>query len=147
MTADADADRFARIDGFRADEVDTKLFDRVLVNEALNQLHPSHRDVIRKAYYLGWTTGQIAADLNITEPLVKSQLHHALHTLRLSLIDPQVETKSVIAGVRHSSSSPTPWDESVCDDDLMNRSATCLRDHYGGKNIRLTEMTEGAGYG
>ena len=56
MTADADADRFARIDAFRADEVDTNLFDRVLVNEALNQLHPSHREVIRKAYYLGWTT-------------------------------------------------------------------------------------------
>ena len=93
MTADADADRLARIDAIRADEVDTKLFDRVLVNEALNQLHPSHREVIRKAYYLGWTTGQIAADLNVTEPLVKSQLHYALHTLRLSLIDPTLRER------------------------------------------------------
>ena len=31
VTADADADRFARIDAFRADEVDMNLFDRVLV--------------------------------------------------------------------------------------------------------------------
>ena len=97
MTADADADRFARIDGFRADEVDTKLFDRILVNEALNQLHPSHREVIRKAYYLGCTTGQIAADLNVTEPLVKSQLHYALHTLRLSLIDPTLRSRIMFA--------------------------------------------------
>ena len=73
--------------------MDTKLFDRVQVNEALNQLHPSHREVIRKAYYLGWTTGQIAADLNVTEPLVKSQLHYALHTLRLSLIDPTLRSR------------------------------------------------------
>ena len=97
MTADADADRFARMDSFRDDEVDTKLFDRVQVNKALNQLHPSHREVIRKAYYLGWTTGQIAADLNITEPLVKSQLHHALHTLRLSLIDPTLRPRIMFA--------------------------------------------------
>ena len=152
MTADADADRFARIDAIRADEVDTKLFDRVLVNEALNQLHPSHREVIRKAYYLGWTTGQIAADLNVTEPLVKSQLHYALHTLRLSLIDPTLRSRIMFARSSsdgpdsHSSSSPTPWDESV-GDDHMNRSVTCLRNHYGGKNIRMTEMTERAGNG
>jgi DNA-directed RNA polymerase specialized sigma24 family protein len=86
VTADTDGDRFARIDASRA-EVAHELFDRVLVSEALNQLHPSHREVIRKAYYLRWTTGQIAADLNVAEPVVKSRLHYALHTLRLTLID------------------------------------------------------------
>jgi RNA polymerase sigma-70 factor (ECF subfamily) len=51
-------------------------------------LQPLHREVIRKAQHLGWTTDQIAADLNIDEPVVKSQLHYALHTLRHLLIDP-----------------------------------------------------------
>jgi DNA-directed RNA polymerase specialized sigma24 family protein len=100
VTADTDADRFARTDACPADEVDTNLSDRELVNEAWKQLHPSHREVIRKAYYLGWTTGQIAADLNVTEPCVKSQLHYALHTLRLALSDPTLRSR--ISGGTHS---------------------------------------------
>jgi DNA-directed RNA polymerase specialized sigma24 family protein len=65
--------------------MDHKPFDRALVSEAFNQLHPLHREVLRKANRLGWTTGQIAADLNTTEPVVKSRLHYALHTLALTL--------------------------------------------------------------
>ena len=87
MTAHRDAGLLGRVDASRADEVD-KLFDRVQVSEAFNQLRPSHREVVRKAYYLGWTTGQIAADLNVTEAVVKSRLHYALCTLRFTLIDP-----------------------------------------------------------
>ena len=68
--------------------MDNKLFDPDLLSEAWNQLHPSHRELIRKAHHLGWTTGQIAADLNVTEPVVKSRLHYALRTLRFTLIDP-----------------------------------------------------------
>ena len=44
------------------DEVDTAL-DRLLLGEALAQLSEDHRAVIRRAYYQGWTTAQIAADL------------------------------------------------------------------------------------
>ena len=84
MTAQAEPGRLARIDASRADDVD-ELFDRLMVSDALNRLHPSHREVIRKAYYLGWTTDRIAADLNVTEPDVKSRLHYGLHALRLSL--------------------------------------------------------------
>src|ERR1700681_1773670 len=80
------APRPGRIDASRADEVDT-LFDRVLVGEAVKQLSPSHREVIRKAHYLGWTTGHIAADLHVTDAVVKSLLHTALHTLRLTMIE------------------------------------------------------------
>jgi DNA-directed RNA polymerase specialized sigma24 family protein len=58
-----------------------------LVSEALTQLQPLHREVIHKAVYLGWTTGHIAADLNVTEAVVKYRLHDALRTLRLNLID------------------------------------------------------------
>jgi RNA polymerase sigma-70 factor, ECF subfamily len=91
VTADRDAGRLGRIDASRADKVD-KLFDRGRVSETFNQLLPSHREVIRMAYYLGWTTGQIAADLNLTEAVVKSRLHHGLHTLQLTLIDPTMRT-------------------------------------------------------
>ena len=73
--------------------MDTELADGELVNEAWKQLHPSHREVIRKAYYRGWTTGQIAADLNVTERLVKSRLHDAIHTLRLTLSDPALRSR------------------------------------------------------
>ena len=61
--------------------------DPELLGEAWNQLQPWHRELIRKAHSLGWTTGEIAADLNVAEPLVKSQLHCALHAMRLSLTD------------------------------------------------------------
>jgi RNA polymerase sigma-70 factor (ECF subfamily) len=87
VTAQAEPCGLGRIDAPRADEVD-QLFDRRRVSDAFNQLHPSHREVIRKAYYLGWTTGQIAADLNVTEPVAKSCLHYALHAWRLSLNHP-----------------------------------------------------------
>ena len=60
--------------------------DRELISRALTLLRPSQRDVIQKAYYRGWTIGQIAADLDITEPAVKRRLHHALHALRSSLL-------------------------------------------------------------
>jgi RNA polymerase sigma-70 factor (ECF subfamily) len=87
MTAEAETDRLKGFDAARADESD-QLFDRVLINQAFARLHPSHRDVVYKAHYLRWTTGQIAADLNITEPVVKLRLHHALRALRHALNDP-----------------------------------------------------------
>ncbi len=66
------------------DEVDGAL-DRILLGTALRQLSDEHRAVIRRAYYQGWTTGQIAADLQIPEGTVKSRLHYAVRALRLGL--------------------------------------------------------------
>ena len=88
MTACADDHPLERIYALRADTTNQKLFDRVLVNAAFNRLQPLHRAVIRQAYCLGWTTDQIAADLNITESASKSLLHCAFHTLQLILTDP-----------------------------------------------------------
>jgi DNA-directed RNA polymerase specialized sigma24 family protein len=85
--------------------MDNKLFDPELLSEAWNQLHPSHRELIRKAHYLGWTTGQIAADLNVTEPVVKSQLHYALHTMRLTLTDLTLRSRTMF---RRNSSGRAP---------------------------------------
>jgi DNA-directed RNA polymerase specialized sigma24 family protein len=78
VTADGDGDRRATDDPVA----------RALVSEALNRLQPLDREVIRRAQHLGWTTDRIAADLHIAEPIVKSQLHSALHTLRQLLADP-----------------------------------------------------------
>jgi RNA polymerase sigma-70 factor (ECF subfamily) len=55
--------------------------DRLLLGDALAQLPADHRAVVRRAYYQGCTTAQIAADLHITEGSVKSRLHDALRAL------------------------------------------------------------------
>ena len=85
--------------------MDNKLFDPELLSEAWNQLHPCHRELIRKAHHLGWTTGQIAADLNVAESLVKSQLHYALHAMRLSLTDLTLRSRTTF---KRNSSGRTP---------------------------------------
>ncbi|OBI42962.1 RNA polymerase subunit sigma [Mycobacterium kyorinense] len=66
------------------DEVNAAL-DRLLIGDAMAQLSADHRAVIERSYYWGWTTAQIAADLQIAEGTVKSRLHHAVRTLRLTL--------------------------------------------------------------
>jgi RNA polymerase sigma-70 factor (ECF subfamily) len=66
------------------DEVDCAL-DRLLLSGALAELSPQHRAVIQLSYYQGWTTAQIAADLDIAEGTVKSRLHYAVRALRLTL--------------------------------------------------------------
>ena len=58
---------------------------RLRIADALAQLSAEHRAVMRRSYYLGWTTAQIADDLQIAEGTVKSRLHFATRALRLSL--------------------------------------------------------------
>lgn len=62
-----------------------KTRDPLLVGDALTHLRAEHRAVICRSYYQGLTTAQIAADLGITESVVKYRLHHALHALRRTL--------------------------------------------------------------
>ena len=66
------------------DQVDAAL-DRLLIADAMAQMSPEHRAVIERSYYRGWTTAQIAADLDIAEGTVKSRLHYAVRALRLTL--------------------------------------------------------------
>jgi RNA polymerase sigma-70 factor, ECF subfamily len=66
------------------DEVNAAL-DRMVLNSALSQLSADHRAVIRRSYYEGWTSAQIAADLGIPEGTVRSRLHYAMRALRLAL--------------------------------------------------------------
>jgi RNA polymerase sigma-70 factor, ECF subfamily len=66
------------------DEVNAAL-DRMLIGDAMAQLSAEHRAVIERSYYRGWTTAQIATDLEIAEGTVKSRLHYAVRALRLTL--------------------------------------------------------------
>src|ERR1700676_2230622 len=67
-----------------ADQVNAALV-RPLIGDALAQLSAEHRAVVHRSYYLGWTTTQIADELQIAESTVKSRLHIALRTLQLTL--------------------------------------------------------------
>lgn len=61
--------------------------DRMLVGDAMAELPKEHRAVLRRSYYQGLTTGEIADDLGIAEGTVKLRLHHALRTLRQALLE------------------------------------------------------------
>jgi RNA polymerase sigma-70 factor (ECF subfamily) len=77
-------DDVGAFEGACPDEVDAAL-DRLLIGDALARLTPEHREVVRRSYFQGWTTAQIAADLGIADGTVKSRLHYALRALRLAL--------------------------------------------------------------
>jgi RNA polymerase sigma-70 factor (ECF subfamily) len=64
--------------------------DRLLLGDALAQLSADHRAVVRRAYYQGCTTAQMAADLDIAEGTVRLRLHDALRTLLLQLREMRV---------------------------------------------------------
>ena len=73
-----------------SDELKSAL-DRTLVADAIARLSAEHRAVVRRAYYYGWSTAQISADLRIAEGTVTSRLHYALRTLRRTLQEMGVE--------------------------------------------------------
>jgi RNA polymerase sigma-70 factor (ECF subfamily) len=75
------ADGSGAPEGADPDEVNTAL-NRLLIGDALAQLSAEHRAVVQRSYYQGWTTAQIADDLQIAEGTVKSRLHYALRALR-----------------------------------------------------------------
>jgi RNA polymerase sigma-70 factor, ECF subfamily len=85
MTTGAEAGRPRRNDASQTDQMRTA-FDRTLVGEAMKQISPSHRAVIREAYYMGRTTGHIAAERNVSDAIVKDELHTALSALQLTLL-------------------------------------------------------------
>jgi RNA polymerase sigma-70 factor, ECF subfamily len=56
--------------------------NRTLVADAFAKLSAEDRAFVRRAYYYGWTTAQIGADLGVAEGTVKTRLHHALRALQ-----------------------------------------------------------------
>lgn len=59
--------------------------DRRLIIDALSRLSAGQRALILRTFYMRWTTTQIAADLNITDSMVKSRLRDALQALAQSV--------------------------------------------------------------
>jgi RNA polymerase sigma-70 factor (ECF subfamily) len=66
------------------DRID-RLFDSLVVTDALRSIGDDHRDVVVRAYFGRLTTAEIAAELGIPTGTVKSRLHYGLHALRLAL--------------------------------------------------------------
>lgn len=64
---------------------DSSASDRTLLTHAMARLPSDYRALVHRAYFHGWTTAQIAADLGITEGSVKAQLHYALRALQQTL--------------------------------------------------------------
>jgi DNA-directed RNA polymerase specialized sigma24 family protein len=59
--------------------------NRPLVADAFARLSAEDRAFVRRAYYYGWTTAQIGADLGVAEGTVKTRLHHALRAMQQTL--------------------------------------------------------------
>lgn len=68
------------VDGDRTD----RLFDAMVLSDALASLGDAHREVITRAYYGGLSTNELAQELGIAEGTVKSRLHYGLRALRLA---------------------------------------------------------------
>ena len=56
--------------------------ERQLVSAAVAQLPVEYRAVLRRSFYEGRTTKQIANDLQIADSTVKARLHFAVRALR-----------------------------------------------------------------
>jgi hypothetical protein len=98
---------------------------RLLITEALAQLSAEHRAVVRRSYYLGWTTAQIADDPQITESIVTSRLHFAVRALRLPL-----QTRPTFSPVTMVEGEPTVADVAELAEGLYRvLTALILRAH------------------
>ncbi|WP_223290924.1 sigma-70 family RNA polymerase sigma factor [Streptomyces avicenniae] len=74
------AEEVERVEDDRTD----RLFDAMLLQDALSSLSGHHREVIVRAYYGGRSTAEVARELGIAEGTVKSRLHYGLRALRLA---------------------------------------------------------------
>ena len=66
------------------DDTDKLLLSWV-VADAITQLSPEHRAVLRECYYGGHPVAEAAARLGVPEGTVKSRTHYALRALKLAL--------------------------------------------------------------
>lgn len=62
-----------------------RLFDAILIEDALAALSAEHRVVIVAAYYGGRSVDEIAHELGIPAGTVKSRMHYGMRALRLAL--------------------------------------------------------------
>ena len=76
--------------------------ERQLVSAAVAQLPVEYRAVLRRSFYEGRTTQQIANDLQIADSTVKARLHCAVRALRslLQELAAEVTTQSPLEARR-----------------------------------------------
>jgi RNA polymerase sigma-70 factor (ECF subfamily) len=67
-----------------ADET-AEFADRELIDDALRQLDPEFRAVVVLHYFLGMPLQDVAVSMRIPVGTVKSRLHRALRTMRVTL--------------------------------------------------------------
>lgn len=67
------------------DDASDQLLLSWVVAEALSQLSPDHRAVLRECYYRGQPVSEAARRLGVPEGTVKSRTHYALRALKLAL--------------------------------------------------------------
>ena len=71
--------------------------DRELIDEALRQLDPEFRAVVVLHYFLGMPLQDVAVSMRIPVGTVKSRLHRALRTMRVTL-ESADETPEAVPG-------------------------------------------------
>jgi RNA polymerase sigma-70 factor (ECF subfamily) len=71
-------------DESRTDPIDSAL-DAWVITDVLTQLTEDHRTVIVRAYYMGQSVAELAAELEVPEGTVRSRLFYGLRALRLAL--------------------------------------------------------------
>lgn len=67
------------------DDQTDRLFDAMLISDALAAVSDEHRVVVIAAYYRGRSVEEIATELGIPSGTVKSRMHYGLRALRLAL--------------------------------------------------------------
>ncbi len=73
--------------------------DSMVVMEALDQLSPDHREVLKEIYFQGRTVAEAAQALGIPAGTVKSRSHYALKALReLYTEKPRTARLTVVKG-------------------------------------------------
>lgn len=75
----------AEVPESRSGDDTDKLLLSWVVAEAITQLSPEHRAVLRECYYGGRPVAEAAARLGVPEGTVKSRTHYALRALKLAL--------------------------------------------------------------
>ncbi len=75
----------AEVDADVTEDRVERLFDEMLLTDALASLSEHHREVIVRSFYGGRSTLELARELGIPEGTVKSRLHYGLRALRLAV--------------------------------------------------------------
>jgi RNA polymerase sigma-70 factor, ECF subfamily len=86
------------IDMPAASDMAGDLADRDMLDAALRGLDPGHRAVVVLHYFLGMPLPEVAAAIGIPLGTAKSRLHYALASMRTTVLDDPIQTRSAIPG-------------------------------------------------